>query len=169
MRCSSSTLVVLLVTLAGTVGRARAVPSLKTCTAQAGSDDLGVPTLGGDGFYAMSVDWTEEASVDDGFFTVDSGSSTISVQVPASAFGFFAIVSSGSITVPSHSSTCSAGCERLVCVENGGTIPLSILDNDLATCRNIRLVVGYASGFHSGNTYVHAPLFQFVVAEATLS
>lgn len=95
MRCSTSVLAVLSAVLVGIVDLARAVPSLKTCTAQTGSDDLGVPTLGGDGFYAMSVDWTEDSSVDDGFFTADSEGSTISVQVPASAFGFFAIVSSG--------------------------------------------------------------------------
>jgi len=71
-----------------------ASPAAKTCTEQTGSDSLGVPLVD-QKFYAMSYNWRNDSSLDDGFFVVEG--QQIVADVPDEVFGFFAIASSGCV------------------------------------------------------------------------
>ena len=78
--------------------RVGALPSLKRCDEQAGSDSLGVPELFADGvvgFHAMSTLWERESSLADSFFELVGGK--LFVNIPEQAYGLFAIVSSGRV------------------------------------------------------------------------
>lgn len=86
----------------------------------------------------------------------------LSLNVPDTNDGMFAIVSTGTIsiagTTSGYESACSNGCGRLICVRSltNGAVPVSFTAG--TSCGNTTLVVGYAQSYTAGQTLKFATI-----------
>ena len=132
-------------------GLATAAPAAKTCVTQAGSDANGVPIIGTD-FTAMYIVWAQSTTLDTDMYSIVDGK--LQLSLPDTNYGTFIIASSGTVSLGSsnYTSSCYAGCERLVCIEgiSSANIPLDIEDTDSATCDSVTLAVGYGVDYTAG-------------------
>ena len=153
MTTTTSTMQLKALALASCAAIAAAYPTAKTCVTQAGSDSLGVP-IEGTSFTAMGSTWTQVTNQPSSVFSIVGGK--LRVTVPSDSYGLFAI--SNTANVSNAASTCTAGCDRLVCFIGAAAQTLDIVDTSAATCEDVRLVVGYAVSSTEGKTLQFAKL-----------
>eukprot|EP00750_Incisomonas_marina_P007373 INCI14881.1.p1 GENE.INCI14881.1~~INCI14881.1.p1 ORF type:complete len:231 (+),score=54.32 INCI14881.1:261-953(+) len=134
-------------------GTAAAYPSYKTCTTQRGSASNGVPLAGGS-FTAMGATWAKDFSNT----VFDDTGGNLTIDVPNTNYGMFVIVSSGTLSVASassstYTSSCNDPCDRVLCLIGvDGSLEVDLSDSEGGTCADIDIVVGYATSKTSGNT-----------------
>jgi hypothetical protein len=153
--------------LASFAATAAAYPIYKSCGSSYGADSNGVPVFG-TAFTAMGTTWVQDGDATaSSVFSVSDG--VLSLNVPSPNIGFFAVTSSGTISVTSddRSSSCDNTCDNLICIQGDGSVQVSVVDSNADTCGSVTLVVGYGESSSTTNNLAFAKIN--ACAESTLT